>query len=254
MSGIYLILCALLFLMQDRLIFLPAQPDKNIYSQFKANEFSFEADELKRHGWRMVVNSAAQKTLLYFGGNAEDVVYLNYEAEQLDVQQILAINHPGYGNSEGTPSQKNLYLNALNTYDYVIKEFNLDPSNIVIMGRSLGSAVASYLAANRKNAGLVLVTPFDSIANVAAEHYKYFPVKLLLKHKFSTIDFFSRITSPILVIAARKDEIITVKSLNNVKNKLGDNNEFVLYDGVGHNTIQNHYQYYDVINKFITKL
>jgi len=254
MSSIYLILCVLLFLMQDRLIFLPSHPDKNIYSQFKANEISFEADEMKRHGWRVLVNSAAQKTLLYFGGNAEDVVYLNFEAEQLDVQQIITINHPGYGKSEGEPSQKNLYQNALNTYDYVLNKYNLEPANVVIMGRSLGSAVASYLAANRKNAGLVLVTPFDSIANLAAEHYKYFPVKILLKHKFSTIDFFSKISSPILVIAARQDEVITIKSLQNVKSKLGDKNEFVLYDGVGHNTIQNHFEYYEVINKFITKL
>jgi len=250
-AGFYLIICGFLFLMQERLIFFPPKPVDDVYNTVKTNEISFASMGKKVHGWKISVNPQATKTILYFGGNAEDVVYFNFEAEKFNAHQAIAINHPGYGKNTGDPSQQGLYQNAIEVYDYVIEKYKLKPENIIIIGRSLGSSVATYLASKRKAAGLVLITPFDSIKNIAANQYKIFPVKFMLKHGFPTIDYIASVTTPILMVAAEKDEIIADSHLQNLNQASGEKTRLIQYSGVGHNTIQNHSEYYNEINRFI---
>lgn len=250
-AGIYIIICGLLYIFQDRLIFFPPKPVDDVYGAVKVNEISFTSKQREVYGWKIKLDPDASNTIIYFGGNAEDVVYFNFESEKFKAQQAITFNHPGYGKSEGIPSEKGLYQNALDVYDHVIKEYKLQPENIIVVGRSLGSSVAAYLAANRNISGLVLITPFDSIENIAAQQYKLFPVKILLKHKFPTIENIVNVNSPILMLAAEEDEIITDTNLHNLKQVMGDNYRLISYIDVGHNTIQTHPDYYDEINHFV---
>ena len=247
----YLLICGLLFLMQERLIFFPPKPVDDVYNTVRANEISFAATGEKKHGWKISVNPESTKTILYFGGNAEDVVYFNFEAEKFNAHQAIAINHPGYGKNTGQPSQQSLYKNAIEVYDHGGEKYKLEPENIIIIGRSLGSSVATYLAAKRKAAGLVLITPFDSIKNIAANQYKIFPIKFMIKHGFPTIDYIASVKAPILMVAAEKDEIIADSHLQNLNQASGERTRLIQYSGVGHNTIQNHHEYYNEINEFI---
>jgi len=251
---IYLFSCTALYVLQDKLIFFPPQPVDDVYQSVSKNEIEFTINNETLHGWKVDLNATGTKTILYFGGNAEDVVYLNNEAKEFNVRQSISFNHPGYGKSSGKPSQKNLYNNALDIYDLVLKEYKLTPKDIIVIGRSLGSSVATYLAANREVAGLILITPFDSIENIASKQYKFFPVKFLLKHPFSTIDYISNVQNPILMLAAYEDEIIADENLQNLREMAGEKNRLVQYSNVGHNTIQTHNNYYNEINDFIDKL
>lgn len=251
LAAFYLAICAILYLMQERLLFFPPSPVEEIYAAVKTNEISFANTDEKIHGWKISVNPQATKTILYFGGNAEDVVYFNFEAEKFNAHQAIAVNHPGYGRSSGIPSQQGLYKNSLEVYDYVVNRYRLNPENIIIIGRSLGSSVATYLASQRKSAGLILITPFDSIKNIAANQYKMFPVKLMLKHGFPTIDYIAKVKVPILMMAAEQDEIIADTNLENLNKATGNNSRVIRYPGVGHNTIQSHHEYYGEINRFI---
>jgi len=251
---IYLFSCTALYVLQDKLIFFPPQPVDDVYQSVKKNEIQFNVNNEILHGWKVDLNATGTKTILYFGGNAEDVVYLNHEAKEFNVRQSISFNHPGYGKSSGKPSQKNLYDNALLIYDLILKEYQLTSKDIIVVGRSLGSSVATYLAAHRKVAGLILITPFDSIENIASKQYKFFPVKYLLKHPFSTVEYISRVQIPILMLAAYEDEIIADENLQNLRNKAGEKNRLVQYPDVGHNTIQTHNNYYNEINEFIGKL
>ncbi len=191
---------------------------------------------------------------MYFGGNAEDVVYFNREAQALQIRQAIAFNHPGYGRSEGHPSQKSFYQNALDVYDFALKEYKLKPDEIIIMGRSLGSSAAAYLAANRENAGLVLITPFDSIESIAAQRFKYFPIKRILKHSFYTINSIKQAKSRILILAAENDEMTGRVHLENLIVAAGRKTKVVSYPDVGHNTVQTHPEYYNELNRFIGKV
>lgn len=251
LAVVYLLSCTALYFFQDKLIFFPPQPAEDIYQSVSKNEIEFSINNEVLHGWKVDLNAANNKTILYFGGNAEDVVYLNQEAKEFNVRQSFAFNHPGYGKSTGKPSQLSLYNNALQVYDLVVKEYQLSSNDIIVVGRSLGSSVATYLAANRDVAGLVLITPFDSIENIAAKQYKFFPIKFLLKHQFSTIDYISMVKIPILMLAAYEDEIIADENLQNLSKMAGKQNRLIQYSNVGHNTIQTHDSYYKEINDFI---
>ena len=251
---LYVLSCSALYFFQDKLIFFPPLPVDDVYKSVEQNEISYSLNNRKVAGWKINSSAKSDKTILYFGGNAEDVVYMNFEAHEFNVRQVLAFNHPGYGKSSGKASQESLYSNALDVYDKLIKDNHLETQNIVIVGRSLGSSVASFLAANRNNAGLILITPFDSIKNIASSQYKFFPVKYLIRHPFPTVDYIDQIKSPVLMLAAESDEIIATENLNNLKYKAGENNKLVVFPGVGHNTIQTHQQYYMEINNFINTL
>lgn len=251
--SIYFLMCVMLYVFQDKLIFFPPVPEADLYNSFKQNEISLVSQGKTIAGWKINRESDASKTIIYFGGNAEEVAYLNYEANALKVRQVIAFNHPGYGKSEGRPSQQSLYQNALDVYDYTLKEYKIKPGDIIVIGRSLGSSAAAYLAANREIAGLVLITPFDSIESIAAQRFKYFPIKLILKHSFYTIESIKRVDKRVLILAAEQDEMISDISLNKLGQALGDNSKMVKYSGVGHNTIQTHPAYYDELNRFFDK-
>ena len=86
---------------------------------------------------------------------------------------MLLVNYRGYGHSEGRPSEARLFADAVRLYDWAAGQAGVDARRSVGMGRSLGSGVAIYLATQRTLAGLVLVTPFDSITAVAQRHYPF---------------------------------------------------------------------------------
>ncbi len=251
---IYLVIFIALYFFQDKLIFFPPSPQADLYASVSKNAISFDSAGEKHHGWNIKVNEEKNITVIYFGGNAQDVVQLNFEAKKFNIHQLIAVNHPGYGESTGVPSQKSLYESALQVYDWAIKEYQLKPQNIIIMGRSLGSSVATYLAAKRESKGLILITPFDSVENIAANQYKYFPVKLLMRHAFPTIEYINQVEVPTLMLAAEKDEMIASENLKNLMQATNENQKLVEYSHVGHNTIQESDSYYQDINKFIDSL
>ena len=253
-GGLYLLLNLALYFYQERLLFYPPTPVRDIYQQLQEHEIQYKSQGKTRYGWKKSIRPEASKTLLYFGGNAEDVVYFVSEAEALNIRQIIAVNHPGYGKSEGRPSEKNLYQNALDAWDHGIESWQLKPEEVIVAGRSLGSSVATWLAANRKTGGLILITPFDSISEIAARQYRYFPVNILLKHRFHTVDYIDDVDAPVLMIAAARDEIIDDSHLQNLYRHCGENCRLVRYQQVGHNSIHTHPDYYQEINRFIDSL
>lgn len=236
------------------MIFLPPAVDNGTYHRFEMNELTLHEDGKSISGWKKSVNSNQSKTILYFGGNAEDVVFINFEAVEYEIKQLISFNYPGYGKSEGKPSQDALYNQAQFIYQQLIEQYQVKSENIIVMGRSLGSSVASYVASRNKVAGLILITPFDSLQSVASNHYKIFPVRWLLKHAFATDQFIAEVTSPVLILAAENDEIIADKNLRNLESRLQQDAKVIRYKNVGHNTIQSHPDYYLDINNFIKTL
>ncbi len=249
--GVFIFLSGYLYLQQERMIFLIPPIDRSAYSEFSENQIDIQQAKQRLSGWKVMRDQNAQKTMLYFGGNAEDVVYMNYEARRFRIKQLFAFNYPGYGESTGKPSQQAIYEAALLVYDRLRSEYRLDPKDLVIMGRSLGSAVATYVAANREASGLILITPFDSMENIAANHYKLFPVRLLLKHRFASIEHIAKVENEILMLAAEQDEIVARENLLRLQAAARQKARLIEYTHVGHNDIQAHPDYYRDINQFI---
>ena len=148
---------------------------------------------------------AGPKAILYFGGNAEDVSgNLPALSRAFPEHAIYLMHYRGYGASSGKPTEAFLQADALALFDKVQREH----PDIAVIGRSLGSGVAARLAAERPVSRLVLVTPYDSIEAVAAQHYPYFPVRWLLTDKFESIRHAPVIKAPTLILQAERDEVI----------------------------------------------
>lgn len=255
LSGIYVGMFLFIYLYQDKLIFFPPSPNPLHYEQWKQNELYIPSKKDKLHAWKVTNQKCTNNySLIYFGGNAEDVSGNLPDAANYNVKNIYFINLSGYGSSTGKPSESVFYQNGLDVYDYIVNQENTKPDTIILMGRSLGSAVALYVNANRKVKALLLVTPFDKLSNLVPGLLKYlFPTTLTLKHKFDNLSYIESIKNKILILAASHDEVIPTKSTMTLHKTCDVNAKCTVIDDTNHQTISNEI-YFEEINEFIAAL
>ena len=199
--ALYLGLCALLYLQQRRLIYYP-QFTRVAPAQ---TDFTLDRPDAVLRGW--VVNPGRQDAVLYFGGNAE-AVEGNREAfaRRLPSHTVYLVAYRGYGASDGEPSEAALLADALALHDDIATRH--PNGRVAVVGRSLGSGVATHVASERDIADLVLITPFDSLAAVARSHYPAFPVGLLLKDRYDSAARLPRHRGRLLVLRAGLDAVV----------------------------------------------
>ena len=196
---------------QDRLIFFPQPITATTHLPARAAALEVVAsDGIRLHGWIVRSTAARAPAVIYFGGNAEEVSWTLADARWPREWSVVALNYRGYGASEGAPGERELTTDALAIYDTVAQRDDVDARRIVVFGRSLGTAVATQVAAKRPAAGAVLVSPFDSLAAIGQKHYPWLPVSLLLRHRFDAMAAARQNGMPLLAIVAEADSIIPV--------------------------------------------
>lgn len=232
-----------LYALQRKLLYFPTP-----YSSVPGlEEIELSSDGVRLRGYR--ANPGRAHVLLYFGGNAEAVAAsVANLAAQLPGITVIGFDYRGYGGSQGEPSERALYTDARAVYDSVKDAYQ----QISVLGRSLGSGVATYLASERPVTKLVLVTPFDSLAKVATSHYWYYPVRWLLKDKFNSVARAEKITAPTLILAAESDLVVPWRHTDElVKALVKCPSELVRIEGTGHNTIAGSPHYAARIGAFL---
>jgi len=239
----YIVLCLLLFIFQRQMIYIPTSE----VSVPGVKYTILDTGEVRIKVWTL--NPGKKKALIYFGGNAENVAYNISDFQTLfSDRTVYLVNYRGYGGSSGSPHEEGLYSDALAVYDHFIKLH----STISTMGRSIGAAVATYLASKRDVEKLILVTPFDSAVNVAKKHYWFFPIDLILKERLDTAGRAANITADTLIIAAANDRIIPHRStLDLIKAFRKTRVEAVTLENTGHNTVHFHPDYKKIITSFM---
>lgn len=245
----------IVYLAQDGLIFMrqsvPEARRAEIARTLPQAESVFvdAADGTRIHAWHF---KSGPTLVLYFGGNAEEVSWMLdvVRAETSGVSWLL-MDYRGYGQSAGSPSEKALVADALVLYDYTAKLPGIDPKRIYAFGRSLGGGVAVALAAQRRLAGVILTTPYDSLAAVAKRYYWYVPVDLLLRHRFDSIALAPRLDTPLLCLIAGRDEVIPPEHGERLFAAWGGPKHKVLLEGAGHNTTDAHPQFWPPIRRFL---
>jgi hypothetical protein len=195
----YLGICAILFTFQRSLIYFP-QP--------RSTASSTTILTLPSAAEQVLVSARLRdgpKALIYFGGNSEDVSanMSTFSAEFPD-HAIYLMHYRGYGGSSGTPSEEALITDGLALFD----EANSRHQEVLVIGRSLGSGIAVHVASLRPAARLVLVTPFDSLQEIAASQFPFFPVRWLIWDKYESWRYAPAVKAPTLIIAAENDEVI----------------------------------------------
>jgi alpha-beta hydrolase superfamily lysophospholipase len=194
-------ICAYLYSQQRAMLYFP-QFTRTAASQ---TDFSLARAGVTLRGW--TVNPGRANAILYFGGNAEPV-QRNRDAfaRWFPHSTVYLLAYRGYGASDGTPAEAALFADALALYDHVHEAHPGRP--IAVLGRSLGTGVASYVASRRAVARLALVTPFDSMAEVAQARYPWLPVRLLVKDRYTSDHYLSHYRGPVLVVRAGHDQVV----------------------------------------------
>ena len=197
---------------QDGMIFFPQPNVATAQMPAHAAPLAVTAsDGTRLRGWIARGSAVPAGTVIYFGGNAEEVSWTLADARWPREWTIVALNYRGYGESEGKPGERELTADGLAIYDAVVAREGVDPNRIVTFGRSLGTAIATHVAAERPVAGVVLVSPFDSLAAVGSHHYPWLPVSLLLRHRFDARADALRCRMPLLAIVGDADTTIPVE-------------------------------------------
>jgi uncharacterized protein len=239
---------------QDRLIFI-RQPistysKQTILPHFQGADFHLETNGARLHGWLLEKDS--RSLIFYYGGNGEEVSFNLPDFQNRFTASALLMNYRGYGESTGKPSEKNLYADALSVYDAAISK--LQPAKIIVIGRSLGTGVATYLAKHRKCDAMVLITPFDSLQSVASSYYPFLPVSLLLRHKFRSDLNVPDLKIPTLILAAQDDQIIDASHTQRLIEQFTVKPKVVNIADAGHNNIQQFPIYWSELQSFIDSI
>ncbi|SQH76019.1 conserved protein of unknown function, containing alpha/beta-Hydrolases domain [Shewanella benthica] len=246
----YVGLGVMLYLMQRSFIYFPTGAVEHRF-----DTVTFENDGVSTTS--ILLNKGQDKAIIYFGGNAENVAFTAPEFEQAFESElsepespysVYLVNYRGYGGGMGSPSEAALLSDALAMYDSLV----LTHESVFVIGRSLGSGVASYIASERPLKKLVLVTPFDSIQSIAQKQFPFYPMSILLKDKFNSLGRAGNIYADTLVLVAEDDRVVrrihTDKLIHSLVNRAP---EVVFIDGAGHNDISQYPRYYQSISAFL---
>ena len=233
-AGAYLSICALFYLQQDRLLFIGARP-VTPPSDPRVQRIEHVVAGVSLRGVRVRAQEDEQVVLVYFGGNAEPVVANVRPMLALASVTAYLIDYRGYGDSEGSPSEGGLRGDALARFDWVHDQH--PKSRVAIVGRSLGTAMALHVAARREVDGLILISPFTSLRDVAAYHYPWLPVRPLMKNPFDTLGDIHRIETDTLVIAAENDSVIPGRFTEALIRELPCGSETHVIPGTDHNDL-----------------
>lgn len=245
----------LLTLFQGKMIFFPQPTAPANQSRYADHEINVRSGDITLAGWFFKNDIGPDKPLIiYYGGNAEDVSLNFGDLERFNARSFLFMNYRGYGKSEGRPSETNLLEDALLVFDHILASEAIDPAHVVLMGRSLGSGVAVHVAAKRKVGGVILVTPFDSLVNVAKAHYPIFPVGLMLRHRFDSAALATGISTPALFLIASHDQVVPTRLAWKLKRLWSGPVTAVTVDGTEHNTIDTAPAYWEAVNAYLDSL
>ena len=246
----YLSCVVFMYLRQDSFLFSPPRAKHEGSEDKDVASYRLEQKSATLRGWLVNPGLVREKLLIYYGGNAEDI-FLNID-EFRDIKAAsLFVAYRGYGPSDGTPGEISLFADSLAVIDDMVNRYS--PKEIFLIGRSLGSGVACYAAANRKTQGAILITPYDSIENIAKSSYPWLPISLLLKHRFDSLHLLARISSPLLVIYGGRDQVVSPERTRNLIDHIPGQKDIIYIEQADHGTIDMYPEYWTALLHFINR-
>ncbi len=205
----------LLFFFQPRLLYYPNLPSREITATPEDIGLSYEPvaivteDRIRLDGWFIPARDA-RGVLLFFHGNAGNI---SHRLDSLKIfndlrLSVLIFDYRGYGRSDGRPSEQGTYRDAEAAWRYLTEQRHVLPHDIMLFGRSLGAAVAAYIASRHAPKVLILESAFTSVPDLAADLYPFLPARWLVRFRYNTEDYVRSINCPLLIVHSREDEII----------------------------------------------
>jgi alpha-beta hydrolase superfamily lysophospholipase len=236
-AALYVLLCAVLYFKQESLLFFPSRLAADYRFRFpgRFEERWFKmADGTRLHG--LLFRAPESKGLVfYLHGNGGDV---SSWAETAPVYtrlgyDVFFLDYRGYGKSEGRiSSQVQLLSDVQTAYRQLLAEYR--ESRTVILGYSVGTGLATWLAAQEHPKQLILQAPYFSMRDLAARLYPFVP-GFLVRYPLPTNELIMRVRAPIVLFHGDRDEVIYYQSSVRLKALLKPTDQLVLLPGAGHN-------------------
>lgn len=213
-AGAYAALALAIYLFQARLVYFP-QIARDVTTTPRVIGLAYEevwlesAPGVRIHGW-FVPRAAPKGTVVFFHGNAGSIgLRVDWLRMFHDLgYAALVVDYRGYGRSEGEPSERGTYEDATAAWDHLVRTRGVAPGDIVIVGESLGGAIAAELAARTSPRALVIQSTFTSVPDLAAELYPFLPVRWLSRFRYDTRERLARVSAPVFVAHSPDDELI----------------------------------------------
>jgi hypothetical protein len=211
-GGVYLGLCLILYVFQERYVYFPTRElavTPAAYGLDYEELWLTTADGVHLHGW-YVPAPATRGAILFLHGNGGNI------SHRLDTLKIfhdlglaaLIIDYRGYGASGGRPSEEGTYLDAQAAWRHLLEVKGYSQDRIVLFGRSLGGAVAAWLAARTRPAGLIVESTFTSVEDMGRHYYPFLPVRWLTRIHYPVLGYLRQVQSPVLIVHSPDDEIV----------------------------------------------
>ncbi len=210
----YTAVVALVYVFQSRLVYFP-QIGRGIAATPQAHGLAYEevtlktADGEKLAAW-WVPHERALGVVVIFHGNAGNISHrIDYLTmfHRLGYSSLL-LDYRGYGRSTGSPSEEGTYRDAEAAWQWLTKERGVPARDIVVLGESLGGAVAVWLAARVAPRALVVASCFTSVPELGAQVYPFLPVRLISRFSYDSLGTIKSVKAPVLIAHSREDDII----------------------------------------------
>ncbi|MCW8971229.1 MAG: alpha/beta hydrolase [Rhodospirillales bacterium] len=241
--AVYIGIVAVLYFGQRKLVYLPDDllPDPARYgvSDMRPAQIRTE-DGLDLVSWFSPPREG-YPTVVLFHGNAGHLGIRGFKARPLIDQGygVLLVGYRGYNGNPGTPSETGLYADARANIVW-LSGHAVPTQDIVLYGESLGSGVAVQMAYEGNGRGLVLESPFSSLADVGAAHYWWLPVRFLIKDRFDSLSKISAVSVPVLIVHGSQDWIVPVRFGKKLFAAARDPKQLEIVEGAGHNDLFDH--------------
>jgi pimeloyl-ACP methyl ester carboxylesterase len=235
---IYVGLCMVLAGCQRSMMYLPARSTEAaallLGESAGLSAWRNPAGELI--GWQALHQPVTRNAILIFHGNAGSAAHRSYLV--YGFQPALAgyvLEYPGYGSRSGSPAETAFYTAAEEAFQQLQPHYD----HIYLAGESMGCGVATHLAAKYPDrvAGLVLITAFDSLTEVARHHYPIFPVRLLMRDRFESAEHLKSYQGPVAIMLAEEDEVVPFRFGKRLHDGYDGPKKLWVQSGRSHNTL-----------------
>ena len=241
---ITLIYCSVgiaLYHLQEKLLFHPVTLPQNFQFKFDVAFKEVNIPMNKTDTVNMIqflpADPAIKGVVLYFHGNSDNVIRYEKNAEIFTKKgyEVWIPDYPTYGKTTGELTEENMYLQAKEVYKLAHSKFSSD--SIFVYGKSLGTGVASYIAAKEKCAALILETPFYSIPSLFSTYAPIYPTSRMSHFKFPVGEYLEEVTEPILIFSGTSDKVIPYRNAAKLKKVLKKGDEFITLQNGTHNNV-----------------
>jgi len=255
---IYLIIAAIMFFAQTALIFpgtsvAPAGPPPPGTERLELASPSGHV--LQGVHIPPTEGQAGNEKLLIvgFAGNASNAAdAAEFLHQMFPESDVAAFHYRGYAPSTGETGAAALQEDALLVHDHL--RARLRPTRVVAVGMSIGSGVAAYLAGHRPLDGLILVTPFDSLAALSASHYPWLPIRLLLRHRMEPVEDLRASHVPVAILSGGVDTTVPPARTEVLRRAIPNLVFSQTFPQSGHNDIYDHPGFRPAIREALARL